>query len=91
MKNPVVAVLALSAVFMFVSLQGTSAGEDKDARKLFEKKCSICHSVKRPKSKRKTKPGWKETVMRMKDVNRAPISNKQARIIIDYLAENYGK
>lgn len=38
----------------------------------------------------KTKEGWEATVMRMKDENDAPISNEEARIIIDYLAENYG-
>jgi len=41
-------------------------------------------------SKKKTKEAWKTTVMRMKNVNGCPITDDEAMIIIDYLAENYG-
>ncbi len=62
-----------------------------DANVLFEKKCSICHSIRRPKSKRKTREQWEVTVMEMRNIYNAPISLEQARTIIDYLADNYGR
>jgi hypothetical protein len=58
---------------------------------LFESKCSICHSINRPKSKNKSKEGWEATVMRMKNKNGCPITDEEAKMIIDYLAEKYGK
>ena len=63
----------------------------KNAKDLFEEKCSTCHSIGRPKSKTKTKDEWEITVMRMNNMHGAPITEEQARLIIGYLAENYGK
>jgi len=62
-----------------------------DVQSLFEQKCSICHSSDRAKSKKKTLNEWETTVMRMKNERGAPISDEEAKIIIDYLAKNYGK
>jgi cytochrome c-type biogenesis protein CcmH/NrfF len=79
---------------LFISAAGTTTYSDQEneinARGLFEKKCSICHSINRPKSKTKTAEEWKQTVMRMKNVNGCPVTNEEAEIIIDYLTENYG-
>jgi len=76
------------------SWQPAGASEDDKqvkARQLFESKCGLCHSIDRPGSKNKTKEEWRTTVMRMKNVNRAPITAEEAEAIIDHLAENYGK
>jgi mono/diheme cytochrome c family protein len=62
-----------------------------DAKQLFESKCSICHSIDKPKSEKMSKEEWKATVMRMKNTNGCPITDEEANTIIDYLAENYGK
>lgn len=62
-----------------------------DAKALFEQKCSTCHSIDRPKSKKKTAKEWENTVMRMKNVNGCPITDEEAKVIIDYLSKNYGK
>lgn len=68
-----------------------SSTEDKtDVSQLFESKCSICHSIDRPKSKKKSKQNWESTVMRMKNKNGCPITDDEAKIIIDFLAEKYG-
>ncbi len=60
---------------------------------LFEKKCSVCHSLDRIQSKRKTYNGWEATVTRMLDVNgareRAGITDEEAKTIIEYLAATY--
>jgi len=79
--------LAVSVVFSF---QEIGAVADQGAKDLFESKCSLCHSTTKPTSKKKTNEEWEATVIRMKDVNGAPLSDEEATIIIDYLAENYG-
>lgn len=91
MKKLVVAVFSLCVVFGFGSLQPIGAGEESSVRDLFESKCSLCHPTDRPKSKRKTREEWEVTVMRMKNVNGARVSDEEAQAIIDYLAQNWGK
>jgi cytochrome c5 len=83
----------LAVVFLAVSVtSGHSAEKSKvDANALFEQKCSACHSIDRPKAKKKTAKEWESTVMRMKNVNGCPITDEEAKIIIDYLSKNYGK
>jgi len=62
-----------------------------DPAGLYEKKCSICHEIERSRSKRKSGKGWRDTVMRMKNNNGAPITDEEAEIIIRHLTDNYGK
>ena len=87
------AVIFLTATLFIASLLSPlpliAAGKG-DARKLFEGKCGTCHSIKKVQSKRKTKEGWRETVLRMKNDRKAPITDNEAEIIIDYLAKEYG-
>ena len=59
---------------------------DPGAKALFEAKCSICHSLNRPLRKSRERKWWAETVTRMQKVNRCPITDGEARAIIDYLA-----
>jgi len=91
MKSALFVLFTLCAILPFLFLQHVSAGQEKDAGLLFERKCGTCHSIEKPKSKNKTKAEWEKTVMRMKNVNMAPISGKEARVIVDYLATSYGK
>jgi hypothetical protein len=83
----------LGIILLVVS--GMSAYSDDrskvDAKALFEQICSMCHSIDRPKSEKKTRNEWESTVMRMKNVHGCPIRDEEARIIIDYLSRNYGK
>jgi hypothetical protein len=82
-------------VIVFLTVSGMpiySAEESKaDAKALFEQKCCTCHSIEISKSKKKTSNEWESTVIRMKDVNGAPITNDEAKDIIDYLSKHYGK
>jgi cytochrome c5 len=64
---------------------------DADAKALFNRKCGICHSLNRPKSKKMSADEWKSTVMRMKNTNGAPVSDEEAKTIIDYLSEHFAK
>jgi len=62
----------------------------REAAELFEKKCSTCHSIDRPKSKNKTPAQWQATVLRMKK-HGADLTDAEVRTIVDYLAKNYPK
>jgi len=57
-----------------------------EAKALFEKKCSVCHSLSRPLGEHKDLAGWTKTVTRMQKVNGCPITDQEAKTIIDYLA-----
>jgi hypothetical protein len=69
-----------------------SADETKtNARTLFEKKCSVCHNLEKATLKNKTPAEWEKTVKRMIESRGAKITDAEAKIITEYLAENYGK
>jgi hypothetical protein len=91
MKSPVFALPTLLAALLLISSQPVLAGDEEKAKLLFERKCGTCHAIEKPKSKTQTKEEWEKTVTRMKNVNMAPISNEEAKAIIDYLTKNYGK
>lgn len=63
---------------------GTPPGTD--AKALFERKCSVCHSLDRPLGRNRERKWWVETVTRMQKVNGCPLTDEEARTIIDYLA-----
>ena len=85
--------LLISTVIIGSSFGIVLAGgaEAPDPAGLYEKKCSICHDIERSKSKKKTEKGWRATVMRMKKNNGAPITDKEAKIIIRHLTDKYSK
>jgi len=82
----------LAMVFLITSavLAQNVQKDQMDAKALFENKCSACHSTDRPKSKNKTASEWADTVERMRGHGCA-VNDAQAKIIVDYLAKNYGK
>ena len=90
MRATIFLTAALFFASLLIPLPLIAAEEKGDARKLVEGKCGICHSIKKVQSKQKTKEGWRETVLRMKNDRKAPITNDEAGIIIDYLAKEYG-
>lgn len=57
---------------------------------LLEAKCSACHPVSRPLGKNKDRDGWTATVTRMQKVNKCPITDEEAKQIIDYLVAERG-
>ncbi len=85
--------LLISIVIIGPSYNIVLAGGKKalDPAALYEEKCSICHVIERSRSKRKSGPDWEKTVMRMKNINGAPITYEEAEIIIRHLTDIYGK
>jgi mono/diheme cytochrome c family protein len=79
----------LCAAFLLPGLlipptSGAEAGDPK-AKALFEAKCAACHALSRPLEKNKDRDGWTKTVTRMQQVNGCPISDAEAKEIVDYL------
>lgn len=85
-----ISVCFFAILFLVVSANGVYSNEKSmNAKDLFEQKCGLCHSLDRPKSKKKTAAEWESTVMRMKNNNGAPVTDEDAKMIIEYLSENY--
>ncbi len=92
MKVPLIALLALG------SLQAVAGEADirlKDApgRDIVAANCSMCHSLdyvqmNAPFLDRK---GWEASVNKMIKVMGAPVTESDARTIVDYLASQYGQ
>jgi mono/diheme cytochrome c family protein len=83
--------LMVSAGMPVYGVAQTKEAQKADPKDLFEKKCSVCHKPDRATSKNKTQKDWDATVMRMINSRGAQINDAEAKIIIDYLAANYGK
>jgi hypothetical protein len=59
------------------------------SKKLYEGRCSVCHSLERPGSKQKSYDGWLSTVYRMTTYG-AEFSDEEAEIIAAYLVQEQG-
>ncbi|MBU0728342.1 MAG: hypothetical protein KKA70_01240 [Proteobacteria bacterium] len=70
-------------------LSSVAAGENITPKALFEKKCQACHELDVPKSQKLDKNGWDGIMSWMTSMGGANISDDEALIIRDYLAENY--
>jgi mono/diheme cytochrome c family protein len=90
MKNLIISLMGISA-FVLSGVSVVGAGKSEGATKdLFEKKCGTCHTVNRSTSQQKTARAWERTVLRMKNVHGAAITDEEARAIVEYLAQNHG-
>lgn len=67
--------------------------KDRPGKTQVATQCSICHSLDYITQHVPIldRAGWKKTVDKMIDVMGAPINEADKQIIIDYLAQNYGK
>jgi len=79
----------LCAAFLAAGLLiGPPAGAeavDPKAKALFEAKCATCHDLLRSLGKNKDRDGWAKTVTRMQKANGCPITDAEAKEIINYL------
>lgn len=60
------------------------------AKALFEAKCSICHPLSRPLGEHQDRAEWTVDVTRMQKVNGCPITDEEAKTIVDYLVKIRG-
>jgi sulfite dehydrogenase (cytochrome) subunit B len=87
----------LASAALFVSSLAAAADEesiklqDAPGRDLVVARCSVCHSVDYLQMNAPTldRAGWEKSVRKMIDQFGAPISEADAKSIVDYLAANY--
>lgn len=77
-------VLAVFILLTYPLSDRLQAEEIKDAKKLFETKCSHCHTLDYAKSKRYSRKEWTKTVTRMRE-HGSDLKDGEAEKIIDYL------
>jgi mono/diheme cytochrome c family protein len=91
MIKPGLVRLAAGVFFLFSSGWCLAAGEATvNGKALFENNCGKCHSIDKPKAKKKSSDEWQATVLRMQK-NGASITAGEAKLIAGYLAETYRK
>jgi competence ComEA-like helix-hairpin-helix protein len=83
--------LHLFLPFFLISLataddSGLPDGKGKD---VVESACSDCHSLERIKAQRLDEEGWNSVIHEMLE-NGAPINANDMRVIVSYLAKNFG-
>ena len=59
-------------------------------KELFEAKCSMCHPLSRPLGETMDRDGWTATVTRMQKVNGCPITDEEAKAIVEHLVKVRG-
>ena len=69
---------------------GQSAPETLDGKTLVEERCTECHGLDRTTEASKTKEEWQTTVERMVSKG-TDLNTEEQEIVIEYLAETYGK
>ena len=67
------------------------SGDLKTAQAVFEKKCSVCHGLERPRSVKRSEADWRLTVERMQLKVFSGISDEDREMIIKYLAATQGQ
>ena len=89
MKSPFVPVRLLSFLligFTVVAASDLPEGKGKDA---VENTCTDCHTLERIKTQHLDEEGWNSTVREMIE-NGASINPDDIKVIVDYLAKNFG-
>ncbi len=59
--------------------------ELRDPPDLLAARCTTCHDTMRIERAQKNASGWSDTVKRMREKKEAKISDKEAKVIVDYL------
>lgn len=78
--------------FILLTMSVSYAFDEKQAKAIFESRCSICHSLELSLETRKTKEGWRETINRMRKKTAGNvISSEDVNIITEYLFRIRGK
>jgi len=65
-----------------------SAGSSAEGQTLMQLRCSVCHSLNRVTSTKKTAEQWKTTVDRMIN-NGAQLTPSEEQTLVNYLAQTY--
>lgn len=90
--DPRVIVLALAVCFAGPVLRAEPEAAAGAGRELFVARCTICHSIDYVEMHARfgTRALWEAEVAKMRNAFKAPMSDDEARAIVDYLVSAYG-
>ncbi len=92
MKKGLILMTVVPVCSLLFGLNAMFAQEGQaDHDKLFNDKCSQCHSLKRVEKRRMSAQDWEKTVQSMKKKKKSNITDEDAKVIVTYLAGRYGK
>ncbi len=86
----------LWAITLMLAFSGIARAEPEAAlgegRELFIARCSSCHSVDYIEMHARfgTRALWESQVTKMRNAYKAPMSDEDAKVIVDYLERQYG-
>jgi competence ComEA-like helix-hairpin-helix protein len=89
MKSLLLRVPFLSLLFISLTGASDSGLPDGKGKDVVESACSDCHSLERIKAQRLDEEGWNSVLHEMLE-NGAPINPNDMRVIVSYLAKNFG-
>ncbi|MCX7067991.1 MAG: cytochrome c [Methylococcales bacterium] len=83
----------LLAFFVSSAMAGEESVQLKDGngKEAVTVQCAMCHSLDYIPMNATNRAGWEKTVNKMINVMGAPIEDGDKKIIIDYLANHYGR
>ena len=92
MKKMAALILAMTFIGAGIAIADEKGADPANVKgkELFEAKCAICHPLSRPLGKTMNRDNWMATVTRMQKVNGCPITDEEAKIIVEYLAKVRG-
>jgi hypothetical protein len=84
--------VAWLSLVAWLAVGASAADKDKKdkGRELFEDICSYCHSLHKVDGKEFNKEEWRGLIKGMVSEG-APVTDEEFSMIVDYLAEHYGK
>jgi mono/diheme cytochrome c family protein len=84
------ALVCLTAASAAVAAEPEAA--EGEGRELFVARCSVCHSIDYVQMHARfgTRSLWEASVAKMRNAFKAPLSDQEARVILDYLERQYG-
>ncbi|UCF87415.1 MAG: hypothetical protein JSV71_01520 [Nitrospiraceae bacterium] len=80
----------ISLIFITILVLFSTSASARDGKSLFEKNCIYCHSLERVLIRKKTREGWRRTVMRMASYTFGRMSSDNIEMIAQYLASTSG-
>jgi mono/diheme cytochrome c family protein len=84
------AIAALIAGTAWASGEAVNTARREKARALFLDACTACHTLERVRNQRLDKEEWRHLIAGMLSEG-VPLSDEETTLLVEYLAENFGR
>ena len=90
MNAQIATIIAAAAIVLTsAACTPTGSGASGQGAELVKSKCTMCHTIDRINQANKDRPGWDQTIARMRTKG-AVLSDAEAAQIADYLSQSGG-